>query len=115
MIDFAFEEISEEELRQELTAPIRTRQKRSKFDTTDRSLTAWFKLPHIQSFCTVPLHDEIQSLLSDEDKDFRQRYPVRMVYTIGIYRVCRDCYVAQADVDSLDQEIPPLEFDNDDR
>jgi hypothetical protein len=111
MTDFAFEQISEDELKAELTAPARTRSKKSKFDTTDRSTTGWFRLPHVRSFCTVPTHDEIQQLLSDEDKEFRQLYPVRMIYTIEPYKVCRDCYVSSADIECREQGLDPLEFD----
>ena len=114
MTDFAFEQISEAELKAEVTAPARARTKKSKFDTEDRSVTGWFRLPHVRGFCTVPMHDEIQALLSDEDKEFRQKYPVRMTYKIEPYEVCRDCYVEKADNECREQDLPPLVFDYDD-
>lgn len=67
------------------------------FNTDDRTKTGWYKLPHTMGYCTVPSHDEVQKALKPEAKAYRQRYPVRMVFQIGEYTVCRDCYLARAD------------------
>lgn len=81
----------------------------AKHDTETRTSTAWFKLPSNRGFCTVPLHDEYQALLSNEAKVYRQKYPVRQVYTIGIYDVCRDCFTASADLESTGE---PIEYED---
>jgi len=65
--------------------------------TEPRMLTTWYDLPTTFGFCTVPMHDEIQKSLSPEKKEYRQVYPSRLVYKIGEYQVCRDCFMAKAD------------------
>jgi len=37
--------------------------------------------------------------LSDEEKEYRK--PTRMVFTIGQYDVCRDCFLMEADKESV--------------
>jgi hypothetical protein len=112
---FAFEEISEDELKQALAAPSSTGKGRNKkFDINDRTQTGWFRLPHIMGFCTVPTHDELQKLIcetSEEAKEWRQQqYPNRMTYFIDPYHVCRDCYFAEADNECRDKQLPPLVY-----
>jgi hypothetical protein len=117
MGDFAFEEITEAELLKEVTAPTGTgRKKNKKYDDTIRTQTGWHKLPHIMGFCTVPTHDELQQLIcetSEEAKTFRtQMYPNRMTYFIDPYHVCRDCYVAEADIECREKGLPALELND---
>ena len=113
---FAFEEITEAELKAETTTT-GNRTKTKKFDENDRSQTGWFKLPHIMGYCTVPTHDELQKLIaetSEEKKEWReQHYPNRMTYFIDPYHVCRDCYIAEADVECRNKSLPPTEFGGD--
>jgi hypothetical protein len=113
MTNFAFEEISEDQLKAELKTST-SRSKNKKFDDTDRSQTGWFRLPHLMGFCTVPTHDELQKLICETSEDARQwreqKYPNRMTYFIDPYHVCRDCYIASADVDCRNKELPPIEF-----
>lgn len=71
--------------------------RKSKHNLDDRSFTTWYSLSHTMGFCTVPNHDEVIRSLNDEQKEYRQQYPVRMVYEIGEYMVCRDCFLAEAD------------------
>lgn len=85
--------------------------KSSKHDTDTRTSTAWFKLPSSRGFCTVPLHDQYQGLLSDDAKAYRQKYPVRQVFQIGAYMVCRDCYTVSADLESTGD---PVEYNDPD-
>lgn len=114
MTDFAFEEISEEELKKELNAPTGGRSRNTKFDTSIRTNTNWHRLPHIMGFCTVPSHDEVQKLImeaSEEAREYReQRYPSRMTYFIDPYHVCRDCFVAEADIESRKAGLEPMEL-----
>jgi len=113
---FAFEEITEDELKKELAAPSGNKGKNKKYDDTDRTQTGWFRLPHVMGFCTVPTHDELQQLIcetSEEAKQWRtQQYPNRMTYLIAPYAVCRDCYIAEADIECRNKELPPLGFDD---
>ena len=116
MTDFAFEEISEDELKKE-TAATGGKGKNPKFDDTDRSQTGWFRLPHVMGFCTVPKHDEVQKLIfetGDEDAIMwrTQKYPNRMTYSIDPYRVCRDCYISEADIESASAGLAPVVFEN---
>lgn len=70
-------------------------------NTDDRTHTGWYKLNHTQhGFCTVPSHNVVQDALSDEKKEFRDKYPVRMLFPIGNYLVCKDCYIMKADLDA---------------
>lgn len=62
-----------------------------------RSYTVWYSLAHTMGYCTVPNHDEIIRSLSAEKQEYRQQYPVRMVYPIGDLFVCRDCFLLGAD------------------
>jgi len=114
---FAFEEITEDELKKELTAAPSTRGKKNKYDDTDRTQTGWFRLPHVMGFCTVPMHDEVQQLVCESSEDAKhwrtQKYPNRMTYLIHPYTVCRDCYIAEADIECRDKEQPPLTFSSD--
>jgi len=113
MSDFAFEEITEAELLKEITTPVAGRRNK-KYDDTIRTQTGWHKLPHVMGFCTVPIHDELQKSIcaaSEEARLFReQKYPNRMTYLIDPYRVCRDCYVAEADIECRQKGLPPLEL-----
>jgi hypothetical protein len=69
-------------------------------NTEDRTHKGWYKLNHTQhGFCTVPHHAEVQAQLSEEKQEFRDKYPVRMLYPIGDYLVCKDCYIMGADLD----------------
>lgn len=119
MTDFAFEEISEEELQQALAPSPSTKGKTQKYDTTERTRTNWFRLPHIMGFCTVPMHDEVQELVASESEDAAQwreqykgqRYPNRMVFTIHPYQVCRDCFIHSADIECAAKDMKPVEFD----
>ena len=72
------------------------RKKRSP-KTEPRTLTVWFDLTHHVGYCTVPRHDEVQQELKPGQKEYRQRYPVRQLFTIGDTEVCRDCFIAEAD------------------
>lgn len=97
-----FEPISSDEFKAATQPKAKTstgvrRGRRKEPDTEDRTLTGWYKLDHFMDFCTVPMHDELQRSMNEEKQAYRQRYPVRMVITIGDYQVCRDCYVAEAD------------------
>jgi hypothetical protein len=71
--------------------------RKSKYNLDDRTYTTWYSLPHQMGFCTVPNHDEVVQALSADKKEYRQRYPVRMVFEIGDYMVCRDCFMVGAD------------------
>lgn len=114
MSDFSFEEITEEELKKELSTTTSGRTRNPKYDTDIRTNTNWHRLPHIMGFCTVPSHDEVQKLIiegSEEAREYReQRYPSRMTYFIDPYHVCRDCFVAEADIECRNQELPPMEL-----
>lgn len=114
MGDFAFEEITEEELKREVSASTTGRRKNPKYDDSIRTQTGWHKLPHIMGFCTVPTHNELQQLIcetSEEAKQYREQlYPNRMTYYIDPYHVCRDCYVAEADVECRQKGLSPLEL-----
>lgn len=114
MGDFAFEEITEEELKREISTTTTGRKKNPKYDDTIRTQTGWHKLPHVMAFCTVPMHDELQKSImeaSEEAREYReQMYPNRMVYSIDPYHVCRDCYVAEADIECRQKGLPPLEL-----
>lgn len=101
-----FETISEDEFKAatETSAtktPTGRTRKRKAVSFEDRTNTGWFKLNalHSMGFCTVPMHDEIQQSLHPEKKEYRQKYPVRMIVRIGNLDVCRDCFVAEADKD----------------
>jgi len=116
-VEFAFEEISEEELKKELTTTTHsTRGKNKKFDDTDRTQTGWFRLPHVMGFCTVPTHDELQKLIveaSDDAREWReQHYPNRMTYLLPPYYVCRDCYVNEEDNKCRQEGKPAKVFDD---
>lgn len=65
--------------------------------TEPRTQTVWFDLVHHTGFCTVPRHDEVQRSLHPAKQEVRQKYPVRHVFTIGEFDVCRDCFLAEAD------------------
>lgn len=83
-------------------APTVARKPRAKksANTDDRTHTGWYKLNHTHfGFCTVPRHNEIQAALNEEQKEFRDKYPTRMLFPIGDYLVCKDCYLAKADLD----------------
>ena len=92
-----FEPISEDEYRR-ATRPVSSGARA--LVTEPRLQTIWFALPTHQGTCTVPGHDEVQAMLSDEKKEYREQFPgnIRYVYEIspGLF-VCRDCFVAGAD------------------
>lgn len=112
--DFAFEEITEDELLKETTAPRTTHARNKKYDPDIRTHTNWHKLPHIMGFCTVPKHDEMQKIIiaeSEEAREYReQRYPNRMTYFIEPYSVCRDCFVNSIDIECRANNLAPLEL-----
>jgi hypothetical protein len=114
MSDFAFEEISEDELKKELATSSPGRTRNPKYDPDIRTNTNWHKLPHIMGFCTVPTHDELQKVISEASEEAReyreQRYPSRMTYFIDPYHVCRDCFVAEADIDCRKDGLEPTEL-----
>ena len=76
---------------------------KSKYNTEIRTQTNWFKFPTHTGFCTVPMHSEIQAVIHDDPvaANYRQAYPSRQVFTIGPYDVCRDCFLAEADKESI--------------
>lgn len=74
--------------------------KQKTIDYSDRTLTGWFKLTTRMDFCTVPGHDAHQMELNPEQKEYRQKYPTRMVIEKDGTLVCRDCFVAN--IDELD-------------
>jgi hypothetical protein len=70
--------------------------------TEPRMLTTWYELPTAFGFCTVPAHDEIQQMLLPEQKEYRQVYPTRHVFTMSEgLTICRDCFMAEADKESV--------------
>ena len=73
---------------------------RNKIVTEPRLQTIWFALPSHLGTCTVPSHDEVQTLLTDEQKVYRSHERLRYVYEIrdGLF-LCRDCFLAGADRD----------------
>ena len=105
-MDDLFEVISGEEFRQaegdkdETEQPKKRRAR--KVVTEPRTLTIWYDTVKLQSmgFCTVPDHDEVQMTLDPEKKAYRQKYPTRMVLDIDGVKVCRDCFIAEADKDA---------------
>ncbi|HKU53213.1 MAG TPA: hypothetical protein VJQ25_12135 [Nitrospira sp.] len=63
-----------------------------------RNRTTWFSLEQQMDFCTMEQHEEIQSLLNPEQKEYRQKYPTRLVITLEDGRkMCRDCFIHEAD------------------
>lgn len=77
---------------------------RTKTSTGDKELertqTVWFTLPSRLGACTVPSHDHVVGKITDPiKKAYREAYGhnLRMVYTIGEYDVCRDCFLMEAD------------------
>lgn len=77
------------------------KEKKPKWNTDVRTRTNWWKLPTHLGFCTVPLHAEVQAALTDEEKQYRKNIETRMVFEIGPYMVCRDCFVVEADKESV--------------
>lgn len=71
--------------------------KGKKVKTEPRNYTTWYDLTTHFGFCTVPRHEEIQKQLDPEKKEYRQVYPSRMVYEIDGMKVCRDCFLREAD------------------
>jgi len=93
-----FEVITNEEFTKAQAVPdAPTKKTRKKHNTDDRTLTGWWKLPSYQGFCTVPTHDEVIQALKPEAQAYRSEYPVRYVFEIGEFQVCRDCYQVEAD------------------
>ncbi len=71
-----------------------------KHDLGDRSYVVWYSLPSYMGICTVPMHDEIIRSLNPEQQAYRQRHePNRFVFEIGDHTVCRDCFIAKADLE----------------
>jgi hypothetical protein len=96
-----FEVITNEEFTKAQAVPVTSEKKpRKKHNTNDRTLTGWWKLPSYQGFCTVPSHDEVTQALKPEAQAYRSQYPVRYVFEIGEFQVCRDCYIVEADKES---------------
>ena len=71
--------------------------RRSKVNLDERTYTTWYSLAHTMGYCTVPTHDEVIRALNPSQQEYRQQYPVRMVYEIGNLMVCRDCFLVGAD------------------
>jgi hypothetical protein len=95
-----FEVISEEEANAPDTSKPKTTRKKKGANTDDRTQTGWYNLPHtVHGFCTVPRHEEVQRELNPEQLEYRDKYPTRMLFEIGEYLVCKDCYLASADLD----------------
>jgi len=90
-MDDLFEVISADEYHEART------QSSKELVTEPRNFTTWHALPTRLGFCTVPDHDEIQKMLSDEAKEYRQSYPTRWIVRLGEYEVCRDCFLRGAD------------------
>ena len=95
MMDW-IESISSEEFKREAVTP----RKSKSLATEPRTRTVWVDLPYTLGFCTVPAHDEVQKLLSPEEKEYRQKYPTRWIIRIGELDVCRDCFLVGADKDA---------------
>jgi len=97
-----FEVITNEEFTKAQAVPDdpETKKPRKKHNTNDRTLTGWWKLPSYQGFCTVPSHDEVIQALKPEAQVYRSEYPVRYVFEIEEFQVCRDCYIVEADKDA---------------
>lgn len=95
-----FQIITEEEANEpEREQPKKATRKKKSANTDDRTQTGWYNLPHtVHGFCTVPRHEEIQRQLNPEKQEYREKYPVRMLFEIGEYLVCKDCYLAGADL-----------------
>ena len=109
MTEPLFEFIDEAEYEAATAAPEpRPTKRSSKYDLSIRTKTAWFQLPHQEGTCTVPTHEAVQSTLSSDELAYRERYPVRMVFTIEPYVVCRDCFLAEADVECSKEGLAPL-------
>jgi len=94
-----FEVITEEEANAPDTSKPKTTTRRKKgANTDDRTQTGWYNLSHtVHGFCTVPRHEEVQRILNPEQLEYREKYPTRMLFEIGEYLVCKDCYLAEAD------------------
>lgn len=94
-----FTPISEEEYNAAHAKPITPRRRAgSKIVTEPRIQTVWFALDTHMGFCTAPEHDEVQKMLDPEAKEYRQKYPTRLVYEIreGL-TICRDCFLHEVD------------------
>lgn len=66
--------------------------------TEPRNQTTWWALTTHFGECTVPRHEEVQELLTAEQKQYRRKYGrMRMCAEIGELRVCRDCFQVGAD------------------
>ena len=102
-----FEVISDDEYaKAQATSQASDKPKRatkSKHNTDIRTQTNWFKLPTHTGFCTVPMHAEVQAVINEDPiaENYRQKYPSRQVFEIGEYMVCRDCFVVEADKESV--------------
>jgi len=99
-----FEVISDDEYAkaQETSQPTdKTKETKSKWNTDIRTQTNWFKFPTHMGFCTVPMHAEVQRAIYGEAREYRQQYPSRMVFTIDEFDVCRDCFLVEADKESV--------------
>jgi hypothetical protein len=98
MSDFGIESMSEDEFRK---AQIPRASKT--IATEPRTRTVWFTLPTRNGFCTVSAHEEVQRTLNPEQKEYRDKYPVRSVFEITEDRyVCRDCFLLGADKEDTD-------------
>lgn len=81
-----FEVINQEEF-------LESQRHTKEYATEPRTFTTWFKLPHYMGMCEVPQHDEIQAALKPDQQAVRQRFPVRMVFTVNSVPTCRDCFM----------------------
>ena len=67
--------------------------------TEPRTRTVWVELPYTLGFCEVPAHDEVIKTLDPSAQAYRDKYPTRWVIDIDGVKVCRDCFMAEADKD----------------
>lgn len=76
-------------------------------DFSIRTVTQWFTFQHHMDYCTVPSHYD-----NVPDEDFKgekyDKYPVRMCVDIDGYKVCRWCYIAEADQLAILEGTPPV-------
>lgn len=71
------------------------RSKELKFEP--RTRTTWVDLPYSLGFCEVPAHEEVMKTLNPGQLEYRDKYPTRWVIEINGVKVCRDCFLAEAD------------------
>lgn len=86
MTDPLFEVINQEQF-------LESKKSTKEHATEPRTFITWYKLPHRMGMCEVPEHDEIIKALNPTQQEYRQRYPVRMVFPINSIPTCRDCFM----------------------